>query len=61
MMGYESRTDLAFTRTLDHEHSPRLKYRRRKGEVKSVVHWGQRKLCLSEVCAARDADGTRAP
>jgi hypothetical protein len=29
--------------------SPQLPYRRRHGEVKSVCHWGQRKLLLSEI------------
>jgi hypothetical protein len=29
--------------------SPRLPYRRRRGEMKSVVHWGQRKLLISEI------------
>jgi hypothetical protein len=29
--------------------SPTLPYRRRSGETKSVCHWGQRKLLLSEV------------
>ena len=29
--------------------SPRLPYRRRRGEMKSLVHWGQRKLILSEI------------
>eukprot|EP00051_Salpingoeca_urceolata_P009740 m.118372 g.118372 ORF g.118372 m.118372 type:complete len:295 (-) comp16428_c0_seq1:700-1584(-) len=28
---------------------PREKYRRRPQEVKSVIHWGQRKLLLSEI------------
>uniref|UniRef100_A0A7S3D3R6 Cap-specific mRNA (nucleoside-2'-O-)-methyltransferase n=1 Tax=Palpitomonas bilix TaxID=652834 RepID=A0A7S3D3R6_9EUKA len=32
-----------------HLDAPRMKYRRRRGEVKSVVHWGQRKLMLSEI------------
>lgn len=29
--------------------APQMPYRRRRGEVKSVVHWGQRKLMLSEI------------
>ena len=29
--------------------SPKLPYRRRSGESKSVCHWGQRKLILSEI------------
>lgn len=28
---------------------PTAPYRRRKGEVKSVIHWGQRKLLMSEI------------
>lgn len=31
------------------EKSPRLPYRRRQGEVKSTLHWGQRKLFLAEM------------
>lgn len=26
-----------------------VSYRRRKGELKSVLHWGQRKLLMSEI------------
>ena len=29
--------------------APRQEYRRRKGELKTVIHWGQRKLLLSEI------------
>ena len=29
--------------------APRKVYRRRKGEVKTVLHWGQRKLLISEI------------
>ena len=29
--------------------APRLPYRRRRGELKSVAHWGQRKLLLAEI------------
>jgi hypothetical protein len=46
--GYESKEDIPFARTL-RDDSPRLKYRRRQNEVKTVLHWGQRKLLLSEV------------
>jgi DNA mismatch repair ATPase MutL len=35
-------------RILD-DNSPRLPYRRRQGERKTVIHWGQRKLLLSEI------------
>jgi hypothetical protein len=38
----------SFTRIL-HDHCDREKYRRRKGELKTVIHWGQRKLLLSEI------------
>eukprot|EP00051_Salpingoeca_urceolata_P013582 m.170617 g.170617 ORF g.170617 m.170617 type:complete len:586 (+) comp17831_c2_seq1:1052-2809(+) len=46
--GYVSRTDLEFSRTLP-DDMPRRAYRRRQTEVKTVIHWGQRKLLLSEV------------
>eukprot|EP00961_Rhodomonas_salina_P297283 3937093-Rhodomonas_salina.2 len=46
--GYESRTNIAFSRLLEPD-APRMSYRRRKGEEKTVVHWGQRKLFLSEL------------
>jgi hypothetical protein len=45
---YTSRTDVAFTRTLGSD-AAKAKYRRRRGEAKTVVHWGQRKLLLSEI------------
>jgi hypothetical protein len=31
------------------DDAPQMAYRRRRGEVKSVVHWGQRKLMVSEI------------
>jgi hypothetical protein len=31
------------------DNSPRTKYQRRQGEAKTVDHWGQRKLLLSEI------------
>ena len=31
------------------DESPRMQYRRRKGEVKTTLHWGQRKLLMSEI------------
>lgn len=37
-----------FSRTLL-DNSPTMKYRRRKDEEKSVLHWGQRKLLLVEI------------
>lgn len=35
-------------RTLD-RNAPKLSYRRRRGEPKSLSHWGQKKLLLSEI------------
>jgi cap2 methyltransferase len=32
-----------------HPESKQSAYRRRKGELKTVIHWGQRKLLLSEI------------
>lgn len=38
------------SRTLNHEDkSIAMPYKRRKGEFKSLVHWGQRKLLMSEI------------
>lgn len=31
------------------EHAPQMLYRSRKDEMKSVVHWGQRKLMIHEI------------
>lgn len=45
-MAYE--TDGDFWRIL-RENSGEMRYRRRKGTYKTVVHWGQRKLLLSEI------------
>ena len=47
-LGYESRSDFQFTRILN-ETIGKAKYRRRKDEVKTVCHWGQRKLLFSEI------------
>ena len=41
-------TNVPFTRLLSPD-APRMAYRRRVEEAKSVVHWGQRKLLLSEI------------
>jgi hypothetical protein len=38
-----------FSRTMDLEHDRRLPYRRRKNEEKNNIHWGQRKLLMSEI------------
>ena len=46
--GYSTSADIPFARRLEAD-APRLPYRRRKGEVKTVIHWGQRKLLLSEI------------
>lgn len=46
--GYNPRSDLPFSRTLE-DDMQRLPYRRRKGEEKTVIHWGQRKLLMSEI------------
>ena len=40
--------DIPFTRTLSPD-APRKEYRRRTDEEKTVVHWGQRKLLMSEI------------
>jgi hypothetical protein len=40
--------EFPFQRTITKEW-PRMKYTRRKGEFKPALHWGQRKLHLSEV------------
>ena len=45
---YTSRTDVPFSRLLLPD-APRLAYRRRTGERKTVIHWGQRKLLLAEL------------
>ena len=45
---HESRTDIEFNRLLGSD-APRKVYRPRKNESKTVVHWGQRKLLLSEI------------
>lgn len=36
-------------RTLHGPTAPRLPYRRRRGELKTLSHWGQKKLLLSEI------------
>ncbi len=46
--GYESRSDVEFARRLEPD-APRAPYRRREQELKTVVHWGQRKLFLGEL------------
>ncbi|GIQ84406.1 poxvirus/kinetoplastid-type cap-specific nucleoside 2-O-methyltransferase, partial [Kipferlia bialata] len=49
------------------QDAPQAPYRRRRGEAKSVLHWGQRKLFFSEVefltmfAAERDRDGGYKP
>lgn len=39
---------IEFTRILP-EDWPRVQYERRTGELKTVIHWGQRKLLMSEI------------
>lgn len=46
--GYQEHSDFAFNRVLSPD-TPRLPYRRRRGEEKTVIHWGQRKLLMSEI------------
>ncbi len=41
------------------EDAPRAPYRRRKDEVKSVIHWGQRKLLVAEIEFLTMYAGTR--
>ena len=45
---YTPRVDIPFSRILEADYE-QLPYRRRKGEVKTVIHWGQRKLLMSEI------------
>lgn len=45
---YTSSTQLAFSMRLGPD-APRRRYRRRAHETKSLLHWGQRKLLLSEI------------
>ena len=47
--GYSIRCDFPFQRVLDHDVAPCQEYKRRTDEVKTVLHWGQRKLLLSEI------------
>lgn len=42
------RTNIPFTRVLN-DDSPQFPYRRRTNEEKFCLHWGQRKLLLSEI------------
>ena len=51
--------ELAFARSLCSKY-PRKEYHRRKDELKSVIHWGQRKLLLSEIEFLLLADKPRA-
>lgn len=45
---HESYSRIPFFRTLT-DKIPRVKYRRRNREIKNNLHWGQRKLLLSEI------------
>ena len=46
--GYQCRTNVPFVRSVS-DGFPRTQYRRRTSEAKSVIHWGQRKLLISEI------------
>jgi len=46
--GCDPRCDIPFCRILQADDE-RLPYKRRKGEMKTVIHWGQRKLLMSEI------------
>jgi hypothetical protein len=46
--GYDVKRNTDFTRILQ-DDTPRMPYRRRTDEVKTVLHWGQRKLLMSEI------------
>ena len=46
--GCDHRVDIPFNRILQADAS-RLPYKRRMREVKTVIHWGQRKLLMSEI------------
>eukprot|EP01129_Flabellula_baltica_P007253 TRINITY_DN279_c0_g1_i1.p1 TRINITY_DN279_c0_g1~~TRINITY_DN279_c0_g1_i1.p1 ORF type:complete len:373 (+),score=55.73 TRINITY_DN279_c0_g1_i1:95-1213(+) len=45
---YTLNENIPFSRQLK-DDDPRTKYRRRNKETKTVIHWGQRKLLLSEI------------
>jgi len=47
--GYQYWVTPEFRRILDVDSAPERKYRRRDDQVKTVIHWGQRKLLLSEI------------
>jgi cap2 methyltransferase len=44
----DPRLDIPFSRVLQADDVS-IPYKRRKGEVKTVIHWGQRKLLMSEI------------
>lgn len=46
--GRDPRVDIPFSRILE-AGADRLPYKRRTREVKTVIHWGQRKLLMSEI------------
>eukprot|EP00435_Cladocopium_sp_Y103_P026494 s1336_g6.t1 len=47
--GYSIADDVPFSRLLDHATDEERPYKSRKGERKTVLHWGQRKLILAEI------------
>lgn len=46
--GDGKKPEVKFSRVLS-EDMPCVPYRRRTGETKTVIHWGQRKLLMSEI------------
>lgn len=46
---YHAHTDIRFRRVLDHDEADGEDYDNRKGEVRTTLHWGQRKLMLAEI------------
>ena len=48
MQATQPRTDIQFDRILLPD-APKMEYRSRKDEAKTVIHWGQRKLLMSEI------------
>lgn len=47
--GYAIVDDIEFSRLLDHKSAKERPYTERKGDSKTVCHWGQRKLMVAEI------------
>ena len=47
--GYQFWVSPEFRRVLRVDSAPELRYNRRIDEIRTIVHWGQRKLLLSEI------------